>query len=201
MSIIDKIKAENNNLDTIKIYGDKGIFVHAYEQSAYAMTKAVKVLQTKVQYNRQLKMQYVSVGLPEKSIAKCLMDAGLNFGETKPEEDVTLYEVRLDSPLFTEDEFLTWKRQLIEKEAATQNKNKQEDTDSNTENMVPAEVPSEEPKENVCKTDVFHQSVMSIMEDILSLQLADYTPMMALNYLSQLQKQIRDERIQQRTVN
>lgn len=68
MDIIEKLKAEEGNLQTITIYGGKGVFAYAYERSALALVMAVKPFQASLSYNRKLKQYYVTIGVPADKI-------------------------------------------------------------------------------------------------------------------------------------
>ena len=214
MDIIEKLKAEEGNLSTITIYEDKGIFAHAYERSAFALTLDVKTFEPNVAHNGKLKMKYVSVGIPKASLKQYL--AKYKYSTDKPEEDLTVYVVRLDKPLFTEEEFQKWKELVIvnkfdenvRKQGKKENpyiidcKNIGKSDDSQTA-VTPSSVSTEAPALSPEVAPVTEESELDsadrerlaflegVASDILAIQVQDFSPMKALNYLSDLQNKIR----------
>ena len=214
MGIIEKLKAEEGNLSTITIYEDKGIFAHAYERSAFALTLDVKTFEPNVAHNGKLKMKYISVGIPKASLKQYL--AKYKYSTDKPEEDLTVYVVRLDKPLFTEEEFQKWKELVIvnkfdenvRKQGKKENpyiidcKNIGKSDDSQTA-VTPSSVSTEAPALSPEVPPVTEESGLDsadkerlaflegVASDILAIQVQDFSPMKALNYLSDLQNKIR----------
>lgn len=214
MDIIEKLKAEEGNLSTITIYEDKGIFAHAYERSAFALTLDVKTFEPNVAHNGKLKMKYISVGIPKASLKQYL--AKYKYSTDKTEEDLTVYVVRLDKPLFTEEEFLKWKELVIvnkfdenvRKHGKKENpyiidcKNIGKSDDSQTA-VTPSSVSTEAPALSPEVAPVTEESGLDsadrerlaflegVASDILAIQVQDFSPMKALNYLSDLQNKIR----------
>ena len=214
MDIIEKLKAEEGNLSTITIYEDKGIFAHAYERSAFALTLDVKTFEPNVAHNGTLKMKYISVGIPKASLKQYL--AKYKYSTDKPEEDLTVYVVRLDKPLFTEEEFQKWKELVIvnkfdenaRKQGKKENpyiidcKNIGKSDDSQTA-VIPSSVSTEAPALSPEVAPVTEESGLDsadrerlaflegVASDILAIQVQDFSPMKALNYLSDLQNKIR----------
>lgn len=214
MDIIEKLKAEEGNLSTITIYEDKGIFAHAYERSAFALTLDVKTFEPNVAHNGTLKMKYISVGIPKASLKQYL--AKYKYSTDKPEEDLTVYVVRLDKPLFTEEEFQKWKDLVIvnkfdenvRKQGKKGNpyiidcKNIGKSDDSQTA-VTPSSVSTEAPALSPEVSPVTEESGLDsadkerlaflegVASEILAIQVQDFSPMKALNYLSDLQNKIR----------
>lgn len=214
MDIIEKLKAEEGNLSTITIYEDKGIFAHAYERSAFALTLDVKTFEPNVAHNGTLKMKYISVGIPKASLKQYL--AKYKYSTDKTEEDLTVYVVRLDKPLFTEEEFQKWKELVIvnkfdenvRKQGKKENpyiidcKNIGKSDDSQTA-VIPSSVSTEAPALSPEVAPVTEESGLDsadrerlaflegVASDILAIQVQDFSPMKALNYLSDLQNKIR----------
>ena len=214
MDIIEKLKAEEGNLSTITIYEDKGIFAHAYERSAFALTLDVKTFEPNVAHNGKLKMKYVSVGIPKASLKQYL--AKYKYSTDKPEEDLMVYVVRLDKPLFTEEEVQKWKDLVIvnkfdenvRKQGKKENpyiidcKNIGKSDDSQTA-VIPSSVSTEAPALSPEVAPVTEESGLDsadrerlaflegVASDILAIQVQDFSPMKALNYLSDLQNKIR----------
>ena len=215
MDIITKLKAEEDNLTTITIYEDKGIFAHAYERSAFALTLDVKTFDPNVSHNGKLKMKYVSVGIPKASLKQYL--AKYKYSTDKPEADVVVYVVRLEKPLFTEEEFQKWKESVIvnkfDEKARRQGKKgnpyiidcknigKSDDSQtavtpsSSVSSETPAQSPEIAPVANESGLDNADKERLAFLEgvasDILAIQVQDFSPMKALNYLSDLQNKIR----------
>ena len=214
MDIIEKLKAEEGNLSTITLYESKGIFVSAFERSAFALTLDVKTFEPNVAHNGTLKMKYISVGIPKASLKQYL--AKYKYSTDKPEEDLTVYVVRLDKPLFTEEEFQKWKDLVIvnkfdenvRKQGKKENpyiidcKNIGKSDDSQTA-VTPSSVSTEAPALSPEVPPVTEESGLDsadkerlaflegVASDILAIQVQDFSPMKALNYLSDLQNKIR----------
>ena len=214
MGIIEKLKAEEGNLSTITLYEGKGIFVSAFERSAFALTLDVKTFEPNVFHNGQLKMKYISIGIPKKNIKQYL--AKYKYSTDEPEPDLTVYVVRLDKPLFTEEEFQKWKESVIvnkfdenvRKQGKKENpyiidcKNIGKSDDSQTA-VIPSSVSTEAPALSPEVAPVTEESGLDnadrerlaflegVASDILAIQVQDFSPMKALNYLSDLQNKIR----------
>lgn len=215
MTIIEKLKAEQGNLTTITLYEGKGIFVSAFERSAFALTLDVKTFEPNVFHNGQLKMKYISIGIPKKNIKQYL--AKYKYSTDEPEPDLKVYVVRLEKPLFTEDEFQKWKDSVIvnkfdenvRKQGKKENpyiidcKNIGKSDDSQTA-VTPSSVSTEAPALSPEVAPVTEKSGLDsadkerlaflegVASDILAIQVQDFSPMMALNYLSELQNKVRD---------
>ena len=215
MDIIEKLKAEEGNLSTITIYEDRGIFAHAFERSAFALTLDVKTFEPNVAHNGTLKMKYISVGIPKANLKQYL--AKYKYSTDKPEQDVTVYVVRLEKPLFTEEEFQKWKESVIvhkfdekvRKQGKKENpyiidcKNIGKSDDGQTAETpsspvsteTPAPCPEAAPVAIASGLDSANRERLAFLEgvasDILAIQVQDFSPMKALNYLSDLQNKIR----------
>lgn len=203
MTIVEKLKAEEGNFLSITIYRDRGLFVHAYERSAFALCLEVKAFQTKVNYNSVLKMKYISVGVPVNSIEKYI--SKYKFKTDELEENLKVYYIQLPLPLFSEEEFQKWKKEIIVADFDKNTRNgqskpaiidcgkvgeKKEDESGNASPAVSPQTPASVAPEDKgqSKTDAFGD----IIDDILAVQIQDFSPMMALNYLSELQNKLRD---------
>lgn len=215
MDIITKLKAEEGNRSTITLYEDRGLFAHAYERSAFALTLDVKTFDPNVFNNSKLKMKYIQVGIPKANLRHYL--AKYKFSTDKPEPDVTVYVVRLDKPLFTEEEFQKWKESVIvnkfDEKARKQGRKENPyiidcknigKSDGNQSAINPSSPAStEDPAPSTVVAPVAISSGMDnadkerlaflegVVSDILAIQVQDFSPMKALNYLSDLQNKIR----------
>lgn len=214
MTIIEKLKAEQGNLTTITLYEGKGIFVSAFERSAFALTLDVKTFEPNVFHNGQLKMKYISIGIPKKNIKQYL--AKYKYSTDEPEPDLKVYVVRLEKPLFTEDEFQKWKDSVIVNkfDENARKKGKKENpyiidcknvgkSDGNATVVDSTPVAATPTPETPASTPVYIPPVQekpvtdcldAVIDEILSIQIQDFSPMKALNYLSELQNRIRDAR-------
>lgn len=207
ISIKEKLKAEEENFQTITVYGDKGSFVHMYERSAMAFCKAVRPFKVRVQNNRDLGLRYVFVGIPADKIENYLKGR-LEYKVDYPEEGAKIYVARLTAPIFSEEEYLQWKLSMIENydrektaksgkkqtpankkdlPAASQHQTSLSEKQDNTPDHIAGN--PENIAESADKKTAFSNS---ILEEILTLQLSEYTPMKALNYLNSLQQRIRN---------
>jgi len=212
MTIIEKLKAEQGNFTTITLYEGKGIFVSAFERSAFALTLDVKTFDPNVFHNSQLKMKYISIGIPKKNIKQYL--AKYKYSTDEPEPDLKVYVVRLEKPLFTEDEFQKWKDSVIVNkfDENARKKGKKENpyiidcknvgkSDGNStvvdSTPVAATLTSETPTSTPAYIPPVQEKPVTdcldaVIDEILSIQIQDFSPMMALNYLSELQNKLRD---------
>lgn len=212
MTIIEKLKAEQGNFTTITLYEGKGIFVSAFERSAFALTLDVKTFEPNVFHNGQLKMKYISIGIPKKNIKQYL--AKYKYSTDEPEPDLKVYVVRLEKPLFTEDEFQKWKDSVIVNkfDENARKKGKKENpyiidcknvdkSDGNATVVDSTPVAATLTSETPTSTPVYIPPVQekpvtdcldAVIDEILSIQIQDFSPMMALNYLSELQNKLRD---------
>ena len=212
MTIIEKLKAEQGNFTTITLYEGKGIFVSAFERSAFALTLDVKTFDPNVFHNSQLKMKYISIGIPKKNIKQYL--AKYKYSTDEPEPDLKVYVVRLEKPLFTEDEFQKWKDSVIVNkfDENARKKGKKENpyiidcknvgkSDGNATVVDSTPVAATLTSETPASTPAYIPPVQekpvtdcldAVIDEILSIQIQDFSPMMALNYLSELQNKLRD---------
>lgn len=212
MTIIEKLKAEQGNFTTITLYEGKGIFVSAFERSAFALTLDVKTFEPNVFHNGQLKMKYISIGIPKKNIKQYL--AKYKYSTDEPEPDLKVYVVSLEKPLFTENEFQKWKDSVIVNkfDENARKKGKKENpyiidcknvgkSDGNATVVDSTPVAATLTSETPTSTPVYIPPVQekpvtdcldAVIDEILSIQIQDFSPMMALNYLSELQNKLRD---------
>ncbi len=212
MTIIEKLKAEQGNFTTITLYEGKGIFVSAFERSAFALTLDVKTFDPNVFHNGQLKMKYISIGIPKKNIKQYL--AKYKYSTDEPEPDLKVYVVSLEKPLFTENEFQKWKDSVIVNkfDENARKKGKKENpyiidcknvgkSDGNATVVDSTPVAATLTSETPTSTPVYIPPVQekpvtdcldAVIDEILSIQIQDFSPMMALNYLSELQNKLRD---------
>lgn len=111
-TIIDKLKAEEGNLLTVKVYGNRGVFANAYERSAYAAWRHLK-FKPNVHRNRDAGTEYISIGIPNGKAEELLRK---HFGEVEVQtagDGTSTYTATLPLPLFTEEDFLQWKKGVI----------------------------------------------------------------------------------------
>lgn len=185
MTIVDKLKAEEDNYLTITVYGNRSIFAYAYERSAYAFVKAVRGFKAKTLHNGDLNFNYITIGIPADKVEKYLRGK-YPVKVDHPEDGMTIFVAQLPEHLFSEEEFQQWKSKVMQ-----ENKKKKISTpavrpnDQTLSDSVP-EAPANLP---------IPLTLNTIIQDVLEQQLNEYTPMMAFNYLSQLQKRLRNARI------
>lgn len=113
MKITDKILLEVSNNDTIYLYADGGIFVRAYNKSAYALEMLTgRKLQVNVKYNRKLKRQYVFVGFLAKSLGDFIFDnikkQSAYFTVEPQDESHVVYVVRKENFSINEEAYQKW---------------------------------------------------------------------------------------------
>ena len=132
MNIIEKLTQEQRNTDSIYLHSDGGIFVRAYDKSAFALEVLTgRKLQINVKYNRKLKRQYVFVGFPVKTLSDFIFQY---VKETKayftvePEDDShIIYFVRKDYFVIDEDKYQKWFSSHVNK--TLQNNGREETTE------------------------------------------------------------------------
>ena len=175
MDIIQKLQQETNNVSHIYLYANKGIFVNAYEKSAFSLIKSGFNVKPVVSYNSKMKMSYVFVGLHAGTAEQNLKGKFKNIIKS-PIEKGDVYVITLPMPIFSETEYTEWKESVI--------RNEQETKVCNTDKTDNTERPSQ----TSC-----NEKYMTVINTIKNLSLADMSPMEAINFLNNIQQQLRHE--------
>ena len=104
MTIIEKLKLEENNFLSVRVYGNKGVFANAYERSAYAIHKLFGT-KPNVHFNSKLNTYYISVGIVNKQAKEKLESKFKELDVTNSDEGHTLYMANFSTSMFNEDKF------------------------------------------------------------------------------------------------
>lgn len=113
MNIIDKLTQEQRNIDSIYLHSDGGIFVRAYDKSAFALEVLTgRKLQVNVKYNSKMKRQYVFVGFPVKALSDFIFQyikEKKAYFTVEPEDDNhVIYVIRKEYFVIDEDMYQKW---------------------------------------------------------------------------------------------
>lgn len=172
MDIIQKLQQETNNVSHVYLYANKGIFVNAYEKSAFSLIKSGFNVKPVVSYNSKMKMSYVFVGLHADTLEQNLKGKFKNIVKSPIEKGV-IYEITLPMPIFSEKEYMDWKESIV--------KAAQETKDNNANK-------TDQPSQTSC-----NEKYMTVINTIKNLSLADMSPMEAINFLNNIQQQLQHE--------
>lgn len=176
MTFNERLNAEKQNLSgTIFLYEDGSMFVRAMERSAFMFCQVFRFLVPVIRNNRDYGGPYASVGFPKEKLSEYTGQDGYSYQKQEDGSVTTHVLTPVDTTgfAFPEEEFLRWKNSAI----AAKGKAKT------------ATMPT------TPETPVVSDTVQQIISDIMRQNLADYTPMKALNYLNTLQERIRHEGI------
>ena len=193
MSIQEKLKAEEGNYSSIVIYGDGSNFVHAYERSAYAFTKMIKSYEVKVQIPKNGGISYCHIGFPVATMEKLIKQ--YNFSSDCPDEKTKVWVMKTEEDYFSEEEFLTWKR-VSTIEQARKNGEKTGiigPVGGTASASVAASEPEKSNRQQTAGGSVLPEEArlaVELVHEIHNLELTDYTPWMAMEYLVKIKKRI-----------
>ncbi len=108
MGIKDILELERENANII--LHKEGLFIRAYEYSAYLFTKHLSIFNIIKKYYKNVKQEVVYLGFPQKSFSK--------IESICKEQNLTIIEENnriIISGLasFTENEFVNWKKDIL----------------------------------------------------------------------------------------
>lgn len=208
MDINSKLKAEEGNYSSIVIYGDGSKFVRMYERSAFAFLKVFNRKLMPVFVERKDGKAYLYTGFLAESLKA--FTNGCKLSTDKPDDKTTVHVIRTSDDTFSEEEYQTWWRvskvEWMKAQAAKGKAKGGGSADSSAAasgdtsaiaQSIPAETPAAAPSEPDQHSLTMASFNEAVINDIMGLHLAEFTPMAALNYLNQLQQRINDGRQQQ----
>ena len=190
MEFIERLKNEKTNITgNIVMYEDASEFIKVYERSAFMLGQTFKPMEALVYNNKEYGGPYVKVGFPKKSISSYISHPDFTYSK-KEEGNLCIHTLIRKQPAdFPEEKFAEWKNKAIEANLQKQ-ENRQKKDEVTT--RVTTQDTVEETPDNTQNTGINYQMKV-ILDDIMSQQLSNYTPMQALNYLNSLQERIRNE--------
>lgn len=173
-----KIESEKSN-DSIILWKDGGLFLMAMEQSAYLFNKLVKPSKTLIKTLKD-KEPFIHIGVKKDCLANYLKDAKIDFAIDEDSEKITISLLADTST----DGFISWRNEQIKQLSDDKSNEKDNSTTSSKEKVVLD-------KEKIEKLlDTTHK-INEILDEVLSLNIADITAMEALNFLNTLKKKLR----------
>lgn len=171
------------------MYEDGSEFIKVYERSAFMLGQTFKPMEALIYNNKEYGGPYVKVGFPKKRISAYISHPDFTYSK-KEEGNLLIHTlIRKDPTDFPEEKYNEWKNKAIEANLKKQdNKQKKNEVQSSvtTQDSI-QETPDDTPNNG---TDY---KIKAVIDDIMSQQLSNYTPMQALNYLNSLQERIKNE--------
>lgn len=185
MEFVERLNNEKENLTgNIFMYEDGSGFIKVFERSAYMLCQAFKPMEALVYNNKDYGGLYVKIGFPKNSLSNYTHHPDYDYTKTEQEKVIVHTLKRKTSFSFPEDKFIEWKNRSIAKKNDKQEK------------II--ELPEREKDTSVIINENSRRKerqALLIIDDIMSQQLSNYTPMQALNYLNSLQERIRNEKL------
>lgn len=190
MEFIERLKNEKTNITgNIVMYEDASKFIKVYERSAFMLVQTFKPMEALVYNNKEYGGPYVMMGFPKNSISSYINHSDFTYSK-KEEGNILIHTlIRKDPTDFPEEKYNEWKNKAIEANLKKQeNKQKKNEVQSSVTTQDSIQETTDETPNN--GTDY---KIKAVIDDIMSQQLSNYTPMQALNYLNSLQERIRNE--------
>ncbi len=175
MTYKERINLEKDNLTTIILHSDGGLFYNLYERSAYAFNTRIKPFKVHVKTLKALSSPYISVGVPTSKVNDYLN--GLELSKDNPEYLVAKLKEPID-----ENAFQAWKRHFIE----------QKEIEKKNETIPVLDIHRNSQKETPCKQDENTSLVRNCFMEVKTLNLASMTPMEAMLFLNELQMKLKN---------
>lgn len=101
-----ELEAENQQI----ILHNEGLFIKAYERSAYLFTKHIKAYKLTKKFYKNVKQEVVYMGFPKNSFSKIeniCKEQGFQLNKEK-EKQIEIIGIKS----FVENEFLSWKLKI-----------------------------------------------------------------------------------------
>ncbi len=175
MTYKERIDREKDNLNTIILHSDGGLFYNLYERSAYAFNTRIKPFKVHVKTLKALSSPYISVGVPTSKVNDYLN--GLELSKDNPEYLVAILKEPID-----ENAFQAWKKHFIE----------QKEKEKTSETTPVIDLHSDSQKETPCKQDENTSLVRNCFMEVKTLNLASMTPMETMMFLNELQMKLKN---------
>lgn len=190
MKFIERLQNEKKNLTgNIVMYEDASKFIKVYERSAFMFVLTFKPMEALVYNNKEYGGPYVMMGFPKNSISSYINHSDFTYSK-KEEGNLLIHTLIRKNPTdFPEEKYNEWKNKAIEANLHKQ-ENKQEKNE--VQSSVTTQDSIQETPDNTPNNGTDYK-IKAIIDDIMSQQLSNYTPMQALNYLNSLQERIKNE--------
>lgn len=190
MEFIERLQSEKKNLTgNIVMYEDASKFIKVYERSAFMLGLTFKPMEALVYNNKEYGGPYVMMGFPKNSISSYINHSDFTYSK-KEEGNLLIHTlIRKDPTDFPEEKYNEWKNKAIEANLKKrENKQKINEGQSSVTTQDSIQYTPDDTPNN--GTDY---KIKAVIDDIMSQQLSNYTPMQALNYLNSLQERIKNE--------
>lgn len=175
MTYKERIDREKDNLNTIILHSDGGLFYNLYERSAYAFNTRIKPFKVHVKTLKALPSPYISIGVPTSKVDEYLKE--LELSKDNPEYLVATLKEPID-----ENAFQAWKKHFIE----------QKEIEKASETIPVLNVHSDSQTETPTKKDENISFVRNCFMEVKTLNLASMTPMEAMLFLNELQIKLKN---------
>lgn len=166
-SINDILTAEAKTDHSVRLYRDGGLFIRAYERSAYLFVHHVRAYQVQRKYYKVCNHDVVSLGFPQSA----LPSLGCQYIENADGTLSIPVEAEID-----EQQFLQWKAQV----PTAQKKPDLTPPLPVTEKTLPA-------------TPAPDRGGAEVLRELKGYNLADSTPMQAMLFLQELQRKLKEK--------
>ena len=190
MKFIERLQNEKKNLTgNIIMYEDASKFIKVYERSAFMFVLTFKPMETLVYNNKEYGGPYVMMGFPKNSISSYINHSDFTYSK-KEEGNLLIHTLIRKNPTdFPEEKYNEWKNKAIE---ANLQKQENKQRKSEVQSSVTTQDSIQETPDNTPNNGTDYK-IKAVIDDIMSQQLSNYTPMQALNYLNSLQERIKNE--------
>lgn len=175
MTYKERIDREKDNLTSIILHSDGGLFYNLYERSAYTFHTRIKPFKVHVKTLKALSSPYVTIGVPASKINDYLN--GLELSKDNPEYLVATLKEPID-----ENSFRSWKKHFIE----------QKEIEKTKDNNPVFNSQDDCQEESSIKQDEKLSLIRSCFQEIKTLNLASMTPMEAMLFLNNFQMKIKN---------
>ncbi len=167
MTYKERVELEKDNLNSIILHIDGGLFFKLYEHSAYAFCTRIKPYKVRVETTKTLLRPFLSVGVPVSKAVEKL--SGYEISQDNPH----YWVAKLQEPV-DENIFQAWREHILK------------------QNSVGEGVPSTEDVPQKYKEKDKKASILQrCFNEVKTLDLASMTPLEALLFLNSLQKKIK----------
>lgn len=175
MTYKERIDREKDNLSSIILHSDGGLFYNLYERSAYAFNTRIKPFKVHVKTLKALPSPYIYIGVPTSKVDDYLN--GLELCKDNPEFLVATLKESID-----ENAFQAWKKHFIE----------QKEIEKTNETIPVIDLQNDSKTEILNKQDDNTSFVRNCFMEVKTLNLASMTPMEAMLFLNNLQMKLKN---------
>lgn len=193
MTIRERIERERNNTEYMYLYSDGGLFGYLYDRSAYVFYTRFKSFKVHVRKLKDMDAPYLYLGFPIAEKDKYIPCSDFVREELKKGY---AFKLKLDFPIGITN-YERWKNDIISKNMSACNSSKMEnlptkDTNNKqrkSKNGLCRELVNK--LENRGKVFIENGNIEKLISEILSLNIANMTPMETMRYLNDLQKELK----------